>query len=467
MKKKNDLYIDYRQNRKRRKKSIWRKSILLITLITAVMSLSAMIIVMAFNIFEHNSDNSDASGPDNTEANINQGDIMPELTDNINSEEQTDINDPTDNLAQTETEDIPVAVMPDITIPAADEASDSDLPETNTPGREAVKVKGIYIKALSAGSERINKLIELIEKTELNAVVIDVKDDFGNITYAMDSSIAAEIGAITKSIPDINALLDKLKEHNIYTIARIVAFKDPLLAEKKQELAVKNSDGTLYRDNNGEGWVNPYNRKVWDYLAEVATLAAMDGFDEIQFDYIRFSTGAGMSKADFGEEAKTVSRTDIITEFTKFIYEQIKPLGVFVSADVYGTIINSSVDAAIVGQDYARMARHLDYICPMVYPSHFAEGNYGIKNPDREPYNIISKAMAASNTSLAQIPEDEHRAVVRPWLQAFTASWVKNHIKYGGKEIREQIDGVYSAGYDEWLLWNAAASYSEAGLLQE
>ena len=168
--------------------------------------------------------------------------------------------------------------------------------------------------------------------------------------------------------------------------------------------------------SNKEGWVNPYNRRcgtIWRRLLQ----GCHDGFDEIQFDYIRFSTGACMTKAYFGEEEKTVSKTEIITEFTRFIYEEIKPLGVFISADVYGTIINSNVDAAIVGQDYAQMARYLDYICPMVYPSHFAEGNYGIKNPDREPYNIIKKAMEASNAALAQIPEDEHRAVVRPWLR--------------------------------------------------
>lgn len=465
MRRKKDLYIDYRKNR--RKKSIWRRSILLITLISAVMSLSALIIVMAFNIFAKQSDDFTAYVEDNTDSIVNQTDNMSDMTENNSSETQPDSDSQSNNLTQTEAEDKAVAAMPDITIPVEEDITVSNLPDADTQGREAVKVKGIYIKAPSAGSERIDKLIELIDKTELNAVVIDVKDDSGNITYAMESQTAAEIGAISKAIPDIGSLLAKLKEHNIYTIARIVAFKDPLLAEKRQELAVKNSDGSLYRDNNKEGWVNPYNRKVWDYLAEVATQAAMDGFDEIQFDYIRFSTGAGMTKADFGEEAKTVSKTEIITEFTRFIYEEIKPLGVFISADVYGTIINSNVDAVIVGQDYAQMARYLDYICPMVYPSHFAEGNYGIKNPDREPYNIIKKAMEASNAALAQIPEDEHRAVVRPWLQAFTASWVKNYIKYGGKEIREQIDGVYSAGYDEWLLWNAAASYSEAGLLQE
>jgi hypothetical protein len=373
---------------------------------------------------------------------------------------------PTDLPNQPTAEVTPV-VTPVITKPANATPTISISPGEDISGQDLVKVKGLYITAPSAVSGKINDLMELIDKTEINSVVIDVKDDHGKITYSMDSSTAREIGAVTNIIPDIGSLIATLKSRNIYLIARIVAFKDPYLAEQKQELAVKNSDGTIYRDNNGEGWVNPYNRKVWDYLVEIAVQAAEDGFDEVQFDYIRFSTGSGISKADFGEESKTVSRTEIITEFTKYIYEKIKPHGVYISADVYGTIISSSIDAALVGQDYTEMAKYLDYICPMIYPSHFSEGNYGIKHPDQEPYNIINKVMAASNKSLALIPEDEHKAIVRPWLQAFTATWIKNYIKYGGDEIREQIEGVYSAGYDEWLLWNAASSYSENGLLEE
>ena len=336
-----------------------------------------------------------------------------------------------------------------------------DLPIENDT---RVKVKGIYVTSNTSGTDAMQKLIELVETTEINTMVIDVKDDHGKISYDMDHDVAEEIGAITNTISDMEDLIAKLKEKDIYLIARIVAFKDPYLAEKRQDLAIKNSDGTLYRDNNGEGWVNPYNHEVWDYLVDVAKQAALIGFDEVQFDYIRFSTGAGIAKADFGDMAKEKSKEEIITEFTKYAYENIKPLGVFVSADVFGTIINSSIDASLIGQNYIDMAKYLDYICPMIYPSHFGEGNYGIDYPDLEPYNIVRKVLKASADKLNQIPENEHRAIVRPWLQDFSATWIEPHMKYGAEELRAQIKGVYDSGYEEWLLWNSSCHYSMDGL---
>lgn len=453
MRKRNDMYIDYRKSH--RKKRRWRnraKNRLPAVLIAIIILIT--IVYIAVKVYIKAGDRNDDTAAVDISQSENRIDINSDglnKADNIIHTGNAPENKPADLVNQ----------------PAAEPTPDDAISVTETYAREPVRVKGIYITAPLAGSERINDLIEFIDKTELNAVVIDVKDDYGKITYTMDSDTACEIGAVTKTIPDIASLLESLKSHNIYTIARIVTFKDPLLAEKKQEYAIKNNDGSIYRDSNGEAWVNPYNRKIWDYLVEIAANAAEDGFDEVQFDYIRFSTGKGISKADLGEESKTVSRTEIINEFTKYIYEKIKPYGVYISADVYGTIISSSVDSALVGQDYTEMAKHLDYICPMIYPSHFSEGSYGIEYPDMEPYNIISKVMAASNTRLSSIEENEHKAVVRPWLQAFTATWIKKHKKYGGDEIKQQIDGVYSAGCNEWLLWNAAGSYSGDGLMQE
>lgn len=338
------------------------------------------------------------------------------------------------------------------------------IPEITTAS--AVKVKGIYVSASAAGSGRMASLREMIAETELNAMIIDVKDDYGKITYAMDSPTAQEIDAVTNTVRNMEELISSLKEDEIYTIARIVAFKDPYLAKMKPELAIRNQDGTVYQDNNGDSWVNPYNEKVWEYLIEVAKTAAETGFDEIQFDYIRFSTGAGIEEADFGKAAKDKTKEEIITEFTQYAYENLKPLGVFVSADVYGTIINSKIDAARVGQNYVEMAKHLDYICPMIYPSHFGEGNYGVKYPDLEPQEIIRKSLLASKEKLAAIPEGEHKAIVRPWLQDFTASWIKHYQKYGKEQIREQISGVYDAGYEEWILWNSGCNYTKEGLLE-
>jgi hypothetical protein len=445
MSKKRDMYIDYKKSYKRRGRRgprwYW---IGLIIILGIGLCIAAIYSIQAWRHHQRQ------------ESNESNG-IISSIPSKAITMAPTDTPTPLPTATPTPT------VMP---LPTPTEEA-KEVEAATWTGRNAVKVKGIYVTSQVAASANLSKLIEIADTTEINAMVIDIKDDYGKISYQMDSAIAKEIGATTNTISDIKKLMKELKDREIYLIARIVAFKDPYLAEQRQELAIKNKDGTLYRDNNGEGWVNPYNKKVWKYLVDVASQAAGVGFDEIQFDYIRFSTGIGISNVDFGKAALNKSKEDIILEFTKYAYEKLKPLGVYVSADVYGTIISSSVDAARVGQNYVEMAKYLDYICPMIYPSHFGEGNYGIDYPDTKPYETIRKVLTASREKLGQIPEEEHCAIVRPWLQDFTASWLEHHITYGSKELREQINGVYSVEYEEWLLWNAACRYSVEGLLKE
>lgn len=452
MKNNHNMYINYKRSYKKRRRSGKNKFliILFIIILAIGLGLATYYIVNA----QMNSKNNEKN-----QTNINKSEDEF-ATEQLLEESVVQVTQQPAPTVVTE-----VALLPTPTIVA--EVVTVNEPIETEDTRIPTKVKGVYVTSRIAGTNLIDELVELVDTTEVNAMVIDIKDDQGKITYAMDNDLAQEIGAVTNTISDVETLVSTLKEKGIYLIARIVAFKDPYLAEKRHEFAIKNQDGSLYRDNNDECWVNPYNHEVWDYLVDVASQAAAVGFDEIQFDYIRFSTGGGISEANFGEEAKTKNKQEIIAEFTKYAYEKIKPLGVFVSADVYGTIISSSIDAGLVGQDYVEMSRYLDYICPMIYPSHFGEGNYGIEHPDLEPFNIIRKVLTASKTKLDLIPTGEHRAIVRPWLQDFTASWVKHHMKYGGPELREQIKGVYGAGYEEWLLWNASANYSEEGLLEE
>lgn len=330
------------------------------------------------------------------------------------------------------------------------------------PVKPAVKVKGIYVSEYVAGTpDLMNAIIENIIKTEINAVVIDVKDDNGRISYAMDSPMVSALGAVKKFIPDMNGLMAKLKEHNIYTIARVVAFRDPYLADKRPDLSLKLADGSIYRDNKGLAWVNPYKKETWDYLVEVGTEAYKAGFDEIQFDYIRFSTEKGIKNVVY-EEADTLGRTktEIISEFVSYAYDQLSKEGVFVAADVFGAIIGGGVDSDSVGQSYGDMAKHLDYICPMIYPSHYGDGNFGIEHPDTQPYDTIRAALMKSREDLkSHEAESRRQAIVRPWLQDFTASYLTNYIPYGDKEVRAQIQAVYDAGYDEWILWSAANKY--------
>lgn len=333
--------------------------------------------------------------------------------------------------------------------------------------REPVKVKGIYVSAYVAGSgDMMNTIIGHIEETELNAVVLDFKNDDGRITTKVESAAFSEIGACKSYVPDMKGLIQKLKERGIYVIARVVTFRDPYLAENKPEWSLKLGDGSTYRDRDGLAWVNPYKQEVWDYLVEVGIQASAIGFDEIQFDYIRFSTEAGMKEVVFDEaDTKGRTKTDVITEFTQYAYQKLAPLGIFVSADVFGAIIESDQDAQSVGQIYGELAESLDYICPMIYPSHYGDGNFGLDHPDKHPYETILAALENSKKALALYKSDDKpQAIVRPWLQDFTASYLKNYITYGDEEIREQIRAVKDAGYDEWILWSAANKYHYGGL---
>ena len=353
---------------------------------------------------------------------------------------------------------------------AQDEYAADEIFITTLPERTPVKVKGIYVSAYVAGTKaRMDELIQLLDETELNAVVIDVKDDNGRITFAMDSPQAQAIGACENYIPDIEELSRTLKEHGIYMIARIPAFRDPYLAEAKPEWCLKLADGSVFRDRNKLAWVNPYKEEVWDYLVEIGKKAGEAGFDEIQFDYIRFCTEKGMDQVVFDpEETKGRSRQDIILEFVRYAYEELRKEGLFVSADVFGAVIGGGQDAETVGQEYSAMAAELDYICPMIYPSHYADGNFGLEHPDTQPYETILAALGDSAEDLSAVwTAGGTTGTVRPWLQAFTASYLKTYIPYGPEQIRQQIQAVYDAGCEEWILWNASVRYDSGGLLTE
>lgn len=345
--------------------------------------------------------------------------------------------------------------------------------EQEVDSRVPVKVRGIYLSAYMAGTPGLlDNILKEIEQSDINAVVIDVKNDDGRVTFDMDTPVASEIGACKAYIQDVGELVEKLKEKNLYVIARVVAFRDPFLAEAKPEWSLKTKDGEVYRDNKGLAWVNPYKKEVWDYLLEIGKAAGKAGFDEIQFDYIRFSTEKGMRQVVFDEEdTKGRSKTDIITEFITYAYEPLKEAGLFVSADVFGAIIGSEQDAQSVGQVYRDMAKHLDYICPMIYPSHYADGNFGIEHPDTKPYDTVLAALQGSQEDLVAVATDtgepEKLAIVRPWLQDFTASYLKNYIKYGPEQVKDQIRAVNDAGYEEWIFWDAACTYEWKGLEKE
>ncbi len=327
------------------------------------------------------------------------------------------------------------------------------------------KVKGIYVTGPMAGSPHMDNLIELVDETCLNTMVIDIKDDRGNITCQMDLS-ANDLGASQNYVSDMEGLMEKLDEHHIYTIARISCFKDPYLAMERPELALKKADGSFVTDTDDIPWVNPYEEDVWEYLTDIALAAADMGFDEIQFDYVRFPVGKNAAAADYGVDVNTYRKEQAIEGFLSYAADKLHEKNVVVGADVFGTVIDNKIDQEYTGQDYQALGGVVDVLSPMIYPSHYRNGVYGLNVPDAQPYETILHALEASSKELKPVNE-KNRAIVRPWLQSFTATWVPGHITYGEAEIKKQIQAVYDAGYDEWILWNAVNRYPKEGLIEE
>lgn len=318
-------------------------------------------------------------------------------------------------------------------------------------------VKGIYVGSYPVGSsKRLQELLEIANTTEINAFVIDVKDDWGKLTYAADVPLARESGLIEQHIKDIDALIATLGEHGIVPIARIVCFKDTSLAQAKPEVSVRSSKGGKWADWNGLHYTNPYSHEVWDYLVQVAEDAARHGFREIQFDYVRFPTDGPISEAVYPGEY--CARTEAIAGFLAFARERLEKLGVWVSADVFGIVITNTADAAVIGQNYSSVSQNVDILCPMIYPSHYYSGSYGLDNPNASPYELVTAATKETVKRLAGTG-----AMGRPWLQDFSIGG----ITYGVEKVKAQIKAAEEQGFSEWLLWNPAAEYTVGALRGE
>lgn len=319
-----------------------------------------------------------------------------------------------------------------------------------------VPLKGIYVGSHQPGiKEHLNKLIGLADRTEINAFVIDVKDDLGTITYDADVALAKQEGLIEPRLGDIDALIAKLLEHNIVPVARVVCFKDKMLAGVRPDLAIKSSKGGLWKDNKKLNYANPYNHEVWEYLVQVAEDAARHGFREIQFDYVRFPTDGPISEAVYPGEYCT--KVEAIAGFLAFARERLEKLGVWVSADVFGIVIQDTADTVKIGQKYDKVAQNVDIVCPMVYPSHYYRGAYNLDDPNSSPYELVKAAMKQTTERLAGTG-----AMGRPWLQDFSLG-----VDYGVAEVKAQIKAAEEQGYTEWILWDPALTYTEGALRSE
>lgn len=328
------------------------------------------------------------------------------------------------------------------------------------PDPDAPKIKGLYMTGPTTSVSRFNTLIQLINDTELNAVVLDIKEDKGFITYEPLDPDLRENGNYKKMIPDIHKVMETFAAHDIYPIARIVVFKDTELAHQRPDLSFLRPDGTVWdngKPKNPESFVNPYMKEVWDYNIKVAKEAASLGFREIQFDYVRFPEGFEHRADELTYTTDERSRVDVVTDFVKYAREELNPLGVRVSVDIFGYA--ASVPAAEgIGQDFNKISTYVDVISPMVYPSHYSTGWFDQRVPDKAPYETIYGAMMDTHKKLEEI--QEVKPIIRPWIQDFTATWLPEFAYYDVEEVEAQIRALYDAGIEEFLLWNSGNVYT-------
>lgn len=329
-------------------------------------------------------------------------------------------------------------------------------------------VKGIYLTANSAGStEKMDDMISYLNSNDLNAMVIDIKDDFGFVTTQFDTDDEHLQSNTITTIEDIDALIGKLEENQIYPIARVVAFKDSELPKTQPEMSFRYPSGEVWTAGNGEAFINPFMKETWDYAINVGIEAAKVGFKEIQFDYVRFPEGfevwgedlvydmGDYADADMDDVQKRVAA---VSDFVAYAREQLMPYGVEVSVDIFGYAATVP-EAPGIGQNFSNIASHVDVISSMIYPSHWGASYFGIDAPDLHPYEVVDEYMKVELPLLESL---DHIPVTRPWLQDFTASYLGAgyYKEYGNAEVMAQVQALNDHGVTEFLLWNAGNVYS-------
>jgi hypothetical protein len=333
-------------------------------------------------------------------------------------------------------------------------------PEEVTVSLVPKAVRAAYLTYYGVGDRVIReRVLELVARTELNAVVIDIKGDRGLIPYRTEVPLALEAGAQGPVIiKDFDGLMASLKARDIYTIARIVTFKDNVLANYRPDWAIMDTrTGKPWIDNEKLAWVDPFREEIWDYAIAVAREAVAKGFDEVQFDYVRFPTDGKLSAARYSQPNNSETRLPAIAGFLAKARRELGPTGAFLAADVFGYTAFNNNDTDI-GQRVEELAPHLDYICPMVYPSGYHRGIPGVRNPVAQPYEIVKESVRLTRMRSAAVTVQ-----VRPWLQDFRDYAFDKRI-FGVNEIRAQIRGARDGGAVGFMLWNPKNDYTGRAL---
>lgn len=324
------------------------------------------------------------------------------------------------------------------------------------------KVKALYMSSWVAGSKDFRtSLVKIIDETELNSVVIDIKDSTGRIAFKIDDPLIDQIGSVENRIRNIREVISLLHSKGIYVIGRISVFQDPYLTKVKPEWAIRKlSDGSVWKDRKGLSFLNPTNQEVHNYILSIAKKSYEEGFDEINFDYIRYPSDGNIKDINYNlKEGET--RADNMEKFFKYISSEIKKENnIPISGDVFGLTTEATDDMGI-GQVWTRALPYFDYLCPMVYPSHYPKGHAGYANPALYPYEVIDRALK-SGIAKGKLLSVSKIAEIRPWLQDFDLG-----ATYTKDMIRAQIKAVYDNGLNSWMLWDPSNKYTPSALLPE
>jgi hypothetical protein len=311
--------------------------------------------------------------------------------------------------------------------------------------------------AVFEGTGRLDEMLALIDRTEVNAMVIDVKEANGNLYWATDLPAAVAVGSVMQHpLFQLDELLPKLKARGIYTIARMVVMKDNTLGSARPDLAVRNAaTGEPWRDYRGGIWLDPYNPGVAEYIAALAGDLAAKGFDEVQLDYVRFFSDGDYSVADTNLPNTQSFRLPAIRRLFRLVSDTLATTRAFFSADVFPISFIATDDQGI-GQRPEVIMPYVDYFSPMVYPSHYAPYTFGFKNPNDHPYEVIDKTLKIMNVERAGM-----RLVIRPWIQDFGFGPFP---PYTADQVLQEMQAAADNGAQGWMIWNAAARFTEADL---
>lgn len=356
--------------------------------------------------------------------------------------------------------------------PSRYDSGQKALPENTTPKFVATHVKthdpvkAIYMSSCVAGSPSIrSKLVAIATSTEINSIVIDIKDYSGTISFEPDSAIFKEVSnASTCRAKDMRDFIDDLHKNDIYVIGRITVFQDPYFTKKRPDLAVKRRDGTVWQDYKGLSFIDVSAKEYWDYIVALGKDAYNAGFDELNFDYVRFPSDGDMKNINFSWTG-TTTKAVALENFFAYLHGNLKAdSGPVLSVDLFG-MTTTNTDDLNIGQVLERALPYFDYVAPMVYPSHYPPNFNSYANPAAVPYEVVKYSMDRAYARVKVFNDtvaSTSPLKLRPWLQDFNLG-----ATYTAEMVRRQIQAVYDSGLTSWMLWSAANTYTKGALMIE